>query len=220
MVVASPQQIRRNTLLLAGCMAVYSGALQLSVALATVTFVLVSDIESLLGLGPAIFLSAGGVAALVAGRAMDRFGRVPVLAAGFCFGIAGNCVTAAGVHMTSTAVVVLGFVLIGAGNGVISLTRTAGGDMYPPERRARGISFVLFGSVFGAILGPVVFVPIFAGRELETDQLVLPWIAAAGILSLGLVVSLLVRPDPRRSPSSSPSSRRSTTRRPARLPAS
>ena len=35
--------------------------------------------------------------------------------------------------------------------------------MYPPERRARGISYVLFGSVFGAILGPAVFGPLFAG---------------------------------------------------------
>ncbi|MEZ5098857.1 MAG: MFS transporter [Thermoleophilia bacterium] len=194
----TPRQIRRNTLLLAGCMAVFASALQLSVALATVTFVLVTGIEGLLGLGPAIFLSAGGVGAFVAGRAMDRFGRIPVLASGFGLGIAGNCVTSLGVHLLSPAVVIVGFFLIGAGNGVISLTRTAGGDMYPPERRARGISYVLFGSVFGAILGPAVFVPIFSGRELEAPQLVLPWLASAGILVLGVVLALLVRPDPRR----------------------
>lgn len=197
-VEVTPRQIRRNTLLLAGCMAVFASALQLSVALATVTFVLVTGIEGLLGLGPAIFLAAGGVGAFLAGRAMDRWGRVPVLAGGFCLGIVGNCVTALGVHLVSPAVVIVGFLLIGAGNGVISLTRTAGGDMYPPERRARGISYVLFGSVFGAILGPAVFVPIFSGRELETPQLVLPWFAAAGILALGVVLALLVRPDPRR----------------------
>ena len=39
--------------------------------------------------------------------------------------------------------------------------------MYPPERRARGISFVLFGAVFGAILGPAVFSPLFAGQDLD-----------------------------------------------------
>ena len=42
--------------------------------------------------------------------------------------------------------------------------------MYPPERRARGISYVLFGSVFGAILGPAVFGPLFAGSELEAAR--------------------------------------------------
>ena len=58
---------------------------------------------------------------------------------------------------------ILGFALTGAASGIALLIRTAAGDMYPPERRARGISYVLFGSVFGAILGPAVFGPLFAG---------------------------------------------------------
>ena len=70
--------------------------------------------------------------------------------------------------------------------------------MYPPERRARGISLVLFGAVFGAILGPTVFSPLFAGRELDADALVVPWLAAAGIMVGGLALVLAVRPDPRR----------------------
>ena len=59
---------------------------------------------------------------------------------------------------------IAGFVLVGASSGISLLIRTAAGDMYPPERRARGISYVLFGSVFGAILGPTVFSPLFAGQ--------------------------------------------------------
>ena len=59
---------------------------------------------------------------------------------------------------------ILGFALTGAASGIALLIRAAAGDMYPPERRARGISYVLFGSVFGAILGPAVFGPLFAGR--------------------------------------------------------
>ena len=69
--------------------------------------------------------------------------------------------------------------------------------MYPPERRARGISYVLFGALFGAALGPLVFRPLFAGKDLDTDALVVPWVAAAGIMVVGLVLVLLVRPDPR-----------------------
>ena len=60
-----------------------SGVLQLAVAVATITLVLVTGIESILGLGPAIFLTAGALAALPAGRLMDRLGRVPVIAGGF-----------------------------------------------------------------------------------------------------------------------------------------
>jgi predicted MFS family arabinose efflux permease len=69
--------------------------------------------------------------------------------------------------------------------------------MYPPERRARGISYVLFGALFGAALGPLVFRPLFAGKELDTDALVVPWIAASGFMVLAVVLVLLVRPDPR-----------------------
>lgn len=189
--------IVRNTLLLGGCMAVQSGAVQLSAAVATITFVLVTGVEGLLGLGPAIFLSSAAVAALVAGRAMDRFGRIPVLMGGFIAGIAGALLTALGLELDSAATVVASFVLIGVGNGVIGLTRAAGGDMYPPERRARGISYVLFGSVFGAILGPAVFMPLFTERELDAAALIPAWLAAAGLLGLGLVLAFLVRPDPR-----------------------
>jgi predicted MFS family arabinose efflux permease len=70
--------------------------------------------------------------------------------------------------------------------------------MYPPERRASGISYVLFGSVFGAILGPAVFGPLFAGRELEAEALTVPWLAAGGISLVALGLVLLIRPDPKR----------------------
>ena len=60
--------VRRNTLLLAAAMAVYSSVLQLVAAVSSITFVLVSGVEGLLGLGPAIFLVASGLAAVPAGR--------------------------------------------------------------------------------------------------------------------------------------------------------
>lgn len=69
--------------------------------------------------------------------------------------------------------------------------------MYPPERRARAISYVLFGALFGAALGPLVFRPLFAGKDLELDALVVPWFAAAAMAMVGVVLALLIRPDPR-----------------------
>jgi predicted MFS family arabinose efflux permease len=70
--------------------------------------------------------------------------------------------------------------------------------MYPPDRRARGIALVLFGSVFGAILGPAVFSPLLAGRSLDGDALSTLWLAAGGFMTLGLALALCVRPDPKR----------------------
>jgi len=194
---ALDRAVRRNTLLLSAAMAVTSATLQLVAALATVTFVLVTGIEGLLGLGPAIFLSTAAMAALPAGRAMDRFGRIPVLAAGYVVGVIGAVATGLGTAASSSAAVIAGFVLIGAANGTVLLSRAAGGDMYPPERRARGISLVLFGAVFGAILGPAVFSPLVAGKDLDGDALMLPWLASGGLMLVGLVLVLFVRPDPK-----------------------
>jgi MFS family permease len=190
--------VRRNTLILATAMAVYSAVLQLVAAVSSLTFVLVTGIEGLLGLGPAIFLVASALTAVPAGRAMDRIGRRPVIAGGYLAATAGCGLTALATNMGSAPVLILGFALTGGANGIALLIRTAAGDMYPPARRARGISYVLFGSVFGAILGPALFGPLFAGRHVEAAALTVPWLAAGAISLVALALVLFVRPDPKR----------------------
>jgi len=176
-------------------LAVYLAVLQLAAAVLSLTFVLVTGFRSLLGLGPAIYLAAAALSALPAGRAMDRFGRVPVIAIGFLLGSGGCVLTAAGTHWDSGLAVIAGFVLIGVSGAVTLLIRTAAGDMYPPERRARGISLVLFGSVFGAIFGPAVFGPLFSGKDVAAETLTVPWLAAAGMSLVACALVLTVRPD-------------------------
>ena len=185
-------------MILAATMAVNSAVLQLTAAVSSLTFVLVTGVRGLLGLGPAIFLTSSGLTAVPAGRLMDRFGRVPVLTVGFALGSCGCLLTALATRTGSTAALLPGFAFVGASSGISLLTRAAAGDMYPPARRARGISYVLFGSVFGAILGPTVFGPLFAGKKLEADALTVPWLVAAGIALVALVLVQFVRPDPKR----------------------
>ena len=88
-IAATSHRIKRNTVLLALCLVTLSGVLQLAVAVATITLVLVTGIESILGLGPAIFITAGALAALLTGRLMDRVGTRPVIAGGFVVGAIG-----------------------------------------------------------------------------------------------------------------------------------
>jgi MFS family permease len=97
--------------------------------------------------------------------------------------------------VSSTLAVIVGFILTGSSSATALLVRTAAGDMYRPLRRARGISYVLFGSVFGAILGPTVFSPLFAGKDVSADSLTVPWLAAAGISLVTATVVSFVRPD-------------------------
>jgi MFS family permease len=189
--------VRRNTILLAATLAVNTCLFQLAAAVNSITFVEVTGVTGLLGLGPAIFLASSGLAALPAGRAMDHFGRIPVMVVGFLIAAAGCLLIALATRTDSTVAVVAGMALTGAAGGVALLIRTAAGDMYPPERRGRGISYVLFGAVFGAVLGPALFGPLFAGRELEAESLTVPWLAGAGIALVSLVIVLFVRPDPK-----------------------
>ena len=195
---ASDLPIRRNTILLGAVVAVNSVVLQLVAAVASLTFVLVTGFERLLGLGPAIFLTASALTALPAGRAMDRFGRVKVIATGFSLGAVGCSLTALGASTGSSAAVISGMALVGSSGAVSLLVRTAAGDMYPSERRARGIALVLSGAVVGALLGPAFFSPLFAGREVEAAELAVPWLAAGGVCVVALGLALLVRPDPKR----------------------
>jgi len=190
--------VRRNTVLLAATMAVNSAVLQLVAAVSSLTFVLVTGVRGLLGLGPAIFLIASALTSVPAGRMMDRVGRKPVMSFGFVVGAVGCAVTALATRTDSTVAVIAGFALIGSASAVSLLIRAAAGDMYPPARRARGISYVLFGSVFGAILGPIVFGPMFAGKDVEADALTVPWLVAGGISLVALAIVQFVRPDPKK----------------------
>jgi MFS family permease len=190
--------VGRNTFLLSAGMAALYGMVQLWAAVTPITFEAVTGLEGLVGLGPAIFMSTAALAALPAGRTMDRSGRVPVLAGGFTLGILGCVLVGFGASLLSTVAVVFGLVLIGASYGTVMLSRAAAADMYPPERRAKGIALVLFGAAFGALLGPFVFVPLFAREGTQGGQLMAPWLGAAGFMALGLVLILNVRPDPKR----------------------
>jgi MFS family permease len=190
--------IRRNTFLLSAALAANSAMLQLSAAVASLTLVNVLGVEGLLGLGPAIVLASAALAALPAGRTMDRVGRVPVLAAGYLIGAAGCGLAALGSSSELAPAVLGGLILVGAASGVALLARTAAGDMYPRERRARGIALVLFGAVFGAILGPAVFSPLLAGKELDGEALAPLWLAAGAFMLVGCALVMAVRPDPRR----------------------
>ncbi len=198
MAVPQTLPIKRNTMLLSASLAMNSATLQLAAAVASLTLARVLDVEGLLGLGPAIVLASAAFVALPAGLLMDRVGRVPVLAGGFGAGVAGCVIAAFGSAASSAPLVLAGLILVGAANGTGLLARIAAGDMYPPERRARGIALVLFGSVFGAILGPGVFSPLLAGRELDGEALRTLWLAAAVFMAAGCATVLGVRPDPKR----------------------
>jgi MFS family permease len=191
------RDVRRNALLLAGGLICNSGMFQLAAALSSLTLVAVTGVKGILGLGPAIFLTASAIAVGPAGRISDRYGRMFVIRAAFLGGAAGCGVVAGGCAAESGFLVSLGLALIGGSGGIIQLSRAAAAEMFPPARRARGMSFVLFGAVSGAIWGPVVFGPLFAHRAINAHHLVGPWLLGIPFMLAGFVISLFVSPDPK-----------------------
>jgi len=187
---------RRNMLLLAAGMAALYGMVELAAAMATLTFTSAGGSRALAGLAPAVFLGAAALAALPAGSAMDRFGRAPILRLGFGLGIGGSLLAALGAFSAAVALVVPGFVLIGASIGTVMLSRAAAADMYPAERRAEGIGLVLFGAVFGAVLGPLAFVPLVTSGDLGGSSLGPAWLGAAGFMVVGLALMGALRRGP------------------------
>jgi MFS family permease len=187
----------RNAALLSAGLVCLSGMIQLAVALGTVTIVAVTGVHAILGLGPAVFLVAGALAVGPAGRISDRLGRMPVIRFGFALGIVGPAVTSLGCWTESGPLVFLGLGLCGASQSIVLLSRAAAAEMFPPDFRARGMSFVLFGAVSGAIWGPLVFGPIFADRALTPAELAGPWLGTSLFALAGLAITMFVRPDPK-----------------------
>jgi MFS family permease len=160
-----------------------------------------------LGLGPAIFLTAGALAVGPAGRLMDRYGRMPIIRVAFLAGACGCAVVAAGCRTSSAVLVCIGLALVGASASVVQLSRAAAAEMFPPERRARGMSFVLFGAVSGAVWGPLVFGPLFAHRSSVAHALAAPWLIGVPFMLAGFAIAWVVRPDPKTISARYPSAR-------------
>ena len=122
---------------------------------------------------------------------------MPVIRGGFVLGIVGPAITALGCWSTSGELVFLGLALCGAAQAIVLLSRAAAAEMFAPERRARGMSFVLFGAVSGAVFGPLVFGPLFADRALTPDRARLAVARLVALRARGAAVSLGVRQDPK-----------------------
>jgi MFS family permease len=143
-----------------------------------------------------VYLVAGALAVGPAGRLSDSFGRIAVIRGGYVLGVVGPVLTAAGCATELAPLAFAGLALCGAAHAIVLLSRTAAAEMFRPERRARALSVVLFGVVFGAIWGPVVFGPMVAGKHITTEDLVVPWLVAGLFPLAGLVATLFVRMPP------------------------
>ena len=189
-------EVRRNTLVLAVCLALGWTVAQLMAALSSVTFRALTE-GAAAGVAPAVFLGGSAAAGILGGRVMDRFGRRVGVRLGFVVAAVAALAVSIGVRSASPWLFLAGLGALGLGFGSVNLARAAAADMYPPERRGRGIAYVLVGAAFGAIASPILFSPLLAGvRDDDLIGLSVPWLPAIGILLIGAALTYLMRMDP------------------------
>lgn len=161
--------------------------------------------EDMTGSGTLAGLAAGGlavgnmIATLPLARYMAQRGRRRGLVAGWSVGAAGAAMSFAAAVAGFYPLLVVGIVAVGTGNSTNLATRYAAADLALPERRARAIGLLMWGSTFGAVLGPIVALGP-AGDAVEAlglPALAGPYLLALILFLAGLTVTnLWLRPDP------------------------
>jgi MFS family permease len=150
------------------------------------------------GLPTVSFTIGSAAAAVVVGRISQRWGRRAGLSAGYLIGALGSlgAVIAAGIG--NIVLLFASMLLYGAGVATNLQARYAGADLAAPTRRGRAVSIVLVATAIGAIVGPnLVSLTGTLASELGLPPLAGPFLlAAAAYGSAGLVLWLLLRPDP------------------------
>ncbi|MFM2032049.1 MAG: hypothetical protein RLZZ297_814, partial [Chloroflexota bacterium] len=101
---------------------------------------------------------------------------------------------------SSFALFLLGLFLIGGARGAVDQSRYAAADANLPENRARAISTVVFAGTVGAVGGPLLVEPlgVLVHNLFGYEVLAGPMIGGAVLFTVsGILISLLLRPDPR-----------------------
>lgn len=148
---------------------------------------------------PTVFFTIGSAAAAVGvGRVSQRLGRRAGLSAGYLTGALGSLGVVVAASLGNVVLLFASLLIYGAGVSTNLQARYAGADLAAPSRRGRAVSIVLVATAVGAIIGPnlVQVAGTFATR-FGIPALAGPFmLAAAAYASAGIVLWLLLRPDP------------------------
>lgn len=200
--VGSPEllrKLRRRTLMIVVLSQIFGGA-GLAAGI-TVGALLAQDMlgtDSYAGVPTALFTLGSAAAALLVGRLSQRLGRRIGLGVGFMSGCVGALGIVLAAVIDSVPLLFVSLLVYGAGTATNLLARYAGADLAKPTERARDISIIMVSTTFGAVAGPnlVDTMGRFA-ESIDVPALAGPFLLAAAAFALaGLVLFILLRPDP------------------------
>lgn len=152
------------------------------------------------GLPTALFTLGSALAAYLVGRTTQRFGRRPGLAFGFGAGALGAAGVVLSAVLWNPVLLFVSLFLYGGGSATNLQARYAGTDLATADQRGRAVSIALVSTTLGAVAGPNLVEPL-GGLAASWGLPVLsgPFLlAAVAYAAAGLVLWVLLRPDPYR----------------------
>jgi len=196
--VAIPPLVQKNTWLLATTQAFNGAGMQLIPTFGAIQVVLLLGNATFAGLASALLALSRVMTAHFVGRLADRQGRKAGLYLGLWLALVGALLTGTATLLGSFALFCLGVLVFGSGVGAVQQMRVAAADMYPPSRRAEGLSLVATGSLLGAGLSPaLVWLAERLGLVLEVSGVALAWLMLPLLLLPGFLLVRSIRPDPK-----------------------
>ncbi|PZS25032.1 MAG: MFS transporter [Pseudonocardiales bacterium] len=150
-----------------------------------------SDVAA--GLPQTLLVLGSAISALVLSRMTIRRGRGVALSAGAATAALGSVLVVVAAWAASLPAVLVGSLLLGAGNTAVMLGRYAAADLAPESSRARAMASVLVATTVGAVAGPNLLAPTSAlAAATGLPGLAGPYVvaaaafvAAAGVLRAG-----------------------------------
>ncbi len=158
----------------------------------------ISHSESLAGLAQTFSVLGAAAMALPLASLTRRGGRRLALSTGYAIATIGTFSAIAGGLFKFLPLMLLGTFMIGASSAANYQSRFAAADLSTAESRAKDLSFVVWASTIGAVLGPNLMAP--SGRlavALGLPRLTGPYILACAMLLLGAAnIWWRLQPDP------------------------
>lgn len=158
----------------------------------------ITNSETLAGLAQTSSVLGAAALALPLARLTSRGGRRLALSVGLIAGVIGSLLAIFGGSRENIYLMLTGTFLVGAASAAGYQARFAAIDLATNEKRAKQLSFVVWGSTIGAVTGPNLME--LSGNLAESfglPRLTGPYLISAVTLALAvLVIQLFLRPDP------------------------
>ncbi len=127
-----------------------------------------------------------------------RAGRRAAFSLGFMVSAVGGAIGVLSLSLASLGALFGTMFVIGFGRSVSQLSRFAAGDLWPVERRASAIGFVVWAATIGSVVGPLMIVPASrVGAAYLGSELAGPFAFASAAYALAaLWYFATLRPEP------------------------